>query len=173
MCLKPACPGGQAAGGEPGPGLQPPPRPRLPARCTHLPSAGSSGSGTQGPSPSPPSRGCTGASAAQGEALGRGGGSEQQGHRHPPSRPARGPQPRDPLGYPGRGRLPLRNCWVWGSRSQRPGVLGELSSQPSVAWKVFFSTWRGQRRLQRPGQAPARPLRPPSRPVPRARKQQN
>lgn len=75
-----------------------------------------------------------------------GGGAVQSGQvtaTHLPAQP-RSPQPRDSLGYPGRGRLPLRNCWVWGSRSQQPGVLGELSSQLSVAWKAFFSTWRGQ-----------------------------
>lgn len=123
---------------------------------THLPSAWSPGPGTRGPSPAPPSRGCTGVSAAQGEALGREGGSEWPGLAAHLLLP-RCPTLRllsAPLGQAG---LPLRNSWVWGSRSQRPGGLGELSSHLSVAWKAFFKTCVGRVGLQgREGAAPPR-----------------
>ena len=142
-----------------------------PAPCTHLPSVWSFGSGTRGLSPSPPSRGCTGASVAQEAALGQG--ERFRGARAMstlPSRPAPSRlHPCSSLGFPWEGLgLPLRNSWVRGSRSQQPGVLGELRSHLSVAWKAFFRTWSGKSGAAGPGGVswPACPRPPSSAPAP-------
>lgn len=120
----------------------------LPPR-THLPSVRSSGSGTRGRSPSPPSRGCTDASAAQGAALGQGG--QLRGAQATPALPPTASRLRLPqFTWEGPG-LPLRNSRACGSRSQQPGVLGELRSHLNVAWKAFFRTWSRQSRAAGPG----------------------
>lgn len=140
----------------------------LPPR-THLPSVRSSGSGTRGRSPSPPSRGCTDASAAQGAALGQGG--QLRGAQATPALPPTASRLRLPqFTWEGPG-LPLRNSRACGSRSQQPGVLGELRSHLNVAWKAFFRTWSRQSRAAGPGVVRGElaclpPLCPPCAPVP-------
>lgn len=69
-----------------------------------------------------------------------------------PTQPPVASIPAPPSVHPWEGLgSPLRNSWVWGSRSQQPGVLGELRSHLSVAWKAFFRTWSGKSGAAGPG----------------------
>lgn len=68
------------------------------------------------------------------------------------------PRPFQPCGSPGcpaGPRLPPRNSWVGGSRSQQPGGVCALRSHRSVAWKAFFRTWGGGAAARRGDPAPA------------------
>lgn len=137
--------------------------------CTHLPSVWSSESGTRGRSPSPPSRGCTDASAAQEAALGQEG--QLRVAQAMPILPPTASTQRLPWFTWEGSRLPLRTSRAWGSRSQQPGVLGELRSHLNVAWKAFFRTWSRQSKAAGPGVVRGRaglpaPICPRCTPVP-------